>query len=69
MNLYYNKKMEGIKVGLNYENPLDNSRVSTITFGYFDFGHVEKGEEGLVGFKNEGNDNWSVMMKSIKYDG
>ena len=52
--------MIGMKVGLNYENPKNDDRVSTITFGYFDLGHVEKGQAGLVGFKNIGTDNWSI---------
>jgi hypothetical protein len=69
LSLFYDKQLIGLKIGLNYENPLDNNRVSTITLGYFDTGHAEKGDKGLVGFKNVGSDNWSVMLKSIKYDG
>ena len=65
MNLYYGKTMQALKVGLNYENPMDTNRVSTITFGYFDLSHIEKGEDGLVGFQNVGDDNWSVMLNSL----
>lgn len=68
-NLYYNKDIEGLRVGLNYENPDDFDRVSTITFGYYDLNHVENAEDGLVGFKNIGTDNWTVMLNSIQYDG
>jgi len=69
LSLFYDKKMIGMKVGLNYENPINDDRVSTITFGYFDLGHVEKGQAGLVGFKNIGTDNWSIQLMKIKYDG
>ena len=50
MNLYYAKDMAGLKVGLNYEDPMDDSRISTITFGYYDLNHVDKGVDGLVPF-------------------
>lgn len=50
MNLYYAKTMQNLRVGLNYEDPMDTNRVSTITFGYFDLNHVENGDKGLVGF-------------------
>ena len=42
--------------------------MSSITFGYYDYGHIEKGQNGLVGFDNVGDDNWSIMLKSIKYN-
>lgn len=69
MNLFYGKEMIGLKVGLNYENPLDTDRVSTISFGYYDLNHIEKGLDGLVPFENEGDDNWSIMLRSFNYDG
>ena len=69
MSLYFSKDMVGLRVGLNYENPMDTDRVSTITFGYYDFAHVDRGENGLVGFDNVGQDNWSIMLNSLKYDG
>jgi len=48
--MYYAREMAGLRVGLNYENPLSTDRISTITFGYYDLSHVENGEDGLVPF-------------------
>ena len=69
MNMYYAREMAGLRVGLNYENPLSTDRISTITFGYYDLSHVENGEDGLVPFQNVGEDNWTVMLRSFNYDG
>lgn len=36
--LYAQGQVNDMKVGLNFENPLDTDSVSTITFGEWDFG-------------------------------
>ena len=58
-----------MKVGLNYEDPSDTSKVSSLTFGYFDTSNVENGAEGLIRFDNVGTDNWSVMLSDIAFGG
>lgn len=40
ISLYQDKKIDAIKVGLNFENPIYTNKVSTITFGYFDYSHI-----------------------------
>lgn len=69
ISLYQQKKIDKIRVGLNYENPLYKDRVSTITFGYFDYSHIHNGTNGLNWFPNKGKDNWSVMLDDLKYNG
>lgn len=69
MSLYQEKKVVAMKVGLNYENPIHKDKVSTITFGYFDYAHVHGGEKGLNWFENKGEDNWSIMLDGLKYNG
>lgn len=56
-------------MGLNFENPLYKDKVSTMTFGYFDMSHIEGAENGLHWFVNRGEENWSIMLNSIKYNG
>lgn len=53
-------EIEEAKVGLNFEDPMDSSMISSITFGYFDEGSVKKGERGMNWFPNVGTDTWAM---------
>lgn len=61
--------IEKLQVGINFENPAHKHRVSTITFGYFDMSNIKDGEDGLIPYKNEGKDNWSLDLYDIMYNG
>lgn len=58
-----------MKVGLNFENPRDLDKVSTINFGYYDVDQVVNGEAGLNWYQNMGNETWSIVMDDIKFAG
>ena len=52
---------------MNFEDPQDKDSISTMTFGSFDYGQVEGGENGLNEYLNVGHDNWSILMDDVKY--
>ena len=45
--LYNQGQISSIKVGMNFEDPLDKKSISTMTFGDFDYSQVEGGKNGL----------------------
>ena len=68
-NLFNQRVIERIVVGLNYENEIYTDKVSTITFGYYDWEHIEGGDQALNWYQNLGTDSWMVMMDDLMYDG
>ena len=69
ISLYNQNQITAPRVGLNYENPIYKDKISTMTFGYFDWNHVHGGSDGLHWFVNKGEDNWSIMLSGIQYNG
>ena len=65
--LFKQGQIEKRIVGLNYEDPTDKAVQSAVTFGYIDYGEMEKGEEGLYKYSNVGVDTWSLLMDSVQY--
>jgi hypothetical protein len=55
-------------VGLNFENPEDKSAVSTVTFGYWDYGEIFGGEDGLNWYPNTATSHWGVIMDDVQYN-
>ena len=52
-----------MKVGLNYENNMDLTQVSAITFGFYDYSEIADG--GLSAFPNVGHESWTLMLKNL----
>ena len=69
MNLFESQQIEQPRIGINYENPLYEDKVSTITFGYLDEAHIQGGEDAMNWYPNQGNSSWMVMLDDLMYNG
>ena len=50
--MYKQQEIKEKKVGLNFEDPADQSLVSTATFGEWDYNQVKNGQDGFVFIDN-----------------
>jgi hypothetical protein len=53
-NLKDNGQIDKALVSLNYEDPADSEKASTITFGEIDSSQVKGGDDGLSYYSNVG---------------
>jgi len=51
-----------MKVGLNFENPVDPSLSSSISLGFFEEKYVYGGFDNLFWFANTGKDEWAIEV-------
>jgi hypothetical protein len=42
--------------------------VSTVTFGYWDYGEIFGGEDGLNWYPNTATSHWGVIMDDVQYN-
>ena len=41
--------------------------MSSVTFGYFDGGHIKEGLDALNWFPNRAIDTWVLLLKDLEY--
>jgi hypothetical protein len=68
----WNLKQQGViekeLVSINFEDPLDKSQQSAISFGEIDGSQIVNGEQGLTYFSNTGYQQWALLVDHIKYN-
>ena len=71
MSLARDGLIDAAQVGLNFEDPMDPSLRTSLTFGYYDEDHINRGSRrGLNYFPNVGNDTWAMsVIDPLCYDG
>ena len=54
-------------MGLNFEDPKSSNLISSIHFGFIDYGEIKGGRDGLVYFSNIGLSQWGIFMHSLQF--
>ena len=63
MTLARDGLIDAAKIGLNFEDPMSPELRTSITFGYYDEDHIDKGtSRGLNFFPNVGNGTWAMTV-------